>query len=324
MEYKEIKSRQEWQELVGGARPSQFLQSSSWGKFQESLGRKVCRIQIERDGEAAAMGQAVLHNLPLGLNYVYIPRGPLVTPMGANHLSETVPALAGAIKNFFPHPIFIRTESTEYDPSEFGWRKIKDVQPSHTLMVALDKSEEDILGAMHQKTRYNIRVAKRHGVLIRKMEPGEFDRLWELIEMTSERDDFRSHAREYYKKMIENVGDILEVWFAEHEGKVLAANIMINYGEVATYLHGASSREHRNVMAPYLLHWEMIKKAKAEGREHYDFWGVTPEDAGPGHPWAGISRFKRGFGGTEVSYPGTFDFALNPFWYFLYRLRTGK
>lgn len=324
MDYKVVKNKEEWQELVGGLRPNQFLQSWEWGEFQSSLGREVRRIKIERDGEAAALAQAVRHTLPFGLSYIYVPRGPLVTPTGANHLAEVMPVLIRGVKDFSPQSIFFRAESVGYNPCEFGWRKVKDVQPSHTLMLALDRSEEEILADMHQKTRYNIRVAERHGVVVRKMERGDFDGLWELIKMTSERDEFRSHAKGYYEKMIENAGEMLEVWFAEFKGRAVAANIMINYGEVTTYLHGASSREHKNVMAPYLLHWEMIKKAKAEGREHYDFWGVAPEDAEPGHSWAGISRFKRGFGGTEVSYPGTFDLALNSFWYFLYKLKTKR
>ena len=324
MDFQLVSEKKEWQELVGGIRPNQFLQSWGWGEFQKSLGRKIWRFKIERDNELAVAGQAILHSLPFGLSYIYLPRGPLVTPIGKNHVEDIIKVMVQGIRGLAPKAIFIRSESTEYDPKGFGWKKVKDIQPSHTVMLALDKSEDELLSDMHQKTRYNIRVATRHEVKVRKMKESEFEKLWKLIEMTSERDKFQSHAKNYYKKMISEAGKMLEVWFAEFKGEVIALNIMINFGETSTYTHGASSREHKNVMAPYLLHWEMIKKAKAEGREHYDFWGVAPENAAPGHAWAGISRFKRGFGGTEVTYPGTFDLALNKFWYSLYRLKTGR
>ena len=36
------------------------------------------------------------------------------------------------------------------------------------------------------------------------------------------------------------------------------------------------------------------------------------------HPWAGITRFKKGFGGKYVEYPGTFDLPLKKGWYKVY------
>ena len=47
--------------------------------------------------------------------------------------------------------------------------------------------------------------------------------------------------------------------------------------------------------------------------------GIAPENA-PNHPWAGVTRFKLGFGGRAVDYPGTFDLPLNRLWYTLYSL----
>ena len=103
------------------------------------------------------------------------------------------------------------------------------------------------------------------------------------------------------------------------DGRVLAANLMIWFGDTVSYLHGASSNVRREVMAPHLLHWKLINEAKSLSFKHYDFWGVAPEGT-VNHPWAGVSRFKRGFGGRYVAYPGTFDLPLDRFWYRVYRL----
>jgi len=60
-------------------------------------------------------------------------------------------------------------------------------------------------------------------------------------------------------------------------------------------------------MTPYLLHFEIMRRAKALGYEWYDLWGVAPEDE-PNHPWQNISVFKRKFGGLEVELVPTLDY----------------
>ncbi len=114
----------------------------------------------------------------------------------------------------------------------------------------------------------------------------------------------------------------LALWFAEVGGQPAAAAIVAYYGGTATYLHGASMAELRQHMAPYLLHWEIMRDAKARGFCTYDFWGVAPTDD-PGHPWAGITRFKTGFGGWRVNYLGAWELPLRPVWYSLYRTARG-
>jgi len=69
------------------------------------------------------------------------------------------------------------------------------------------------------------------------------------------RDRFSAHDREYYRQMLETLaGDpahdaqirpVATLEFAEHDGRVLAANLMIWFGDTVTYLHGASSNVRR-------------------------------------------------------------------------------
>jgi lipid II:glycine glycyltransferase (peptidoglycan interpeptide bridge formation enzyme) len=209
--------------------------------------------------------------------------------------------------------------------------KTANVQPSQTLILDLKKEPEKLLAAMHEKTRYNIRLAEKKGVRVYAASGKEdsFEIFWDLLQETTERDAFRSHDKTYYRTMLETLaGDpaangktrpVAKLAFAEHDGRVLAANLMIYFGKTVTYLHGASSRVQREVMAPYLLHWQLIREARSWGYDAYDFWGVAPENE-PDHPWAGITRFKRGFGGTYVEYPGAFDLPISRFWYTLYTL----
>jgi lipid II:glycine glycyltransferase (peptidoglycan interpeptide bridge formation enzyme) len=70
-------------------------------------------------------------------------------------------------------------------------------------------------------------------------------------------------------------------------------------------------------MTPHLLQWQAIKDANEQGFEIYDFWGVAPKD-GSKPNWEGITRFKKGFGGRMVSYPGVKIFVYNKQWYRFY------
>lgn len=225
--------------------------------------------------------------------------------------------------------VFVRIEPA-VAPTDRRARRTIDIQPSHTLITGLTKSSDDLLVGMHEKTRYNIRLSERKGVKVEVGSP-DFDGAWPLFEATGSRGGFRLHDRSYYERMLQalpppgpggawggNARAFLAV--ARFEGKVIVANIMIDFGKTRTYLHGASSDEHRNVMAPFLLHWKLIEDAKANGLTAYDWWGVAPEGASASHPWSGITRFKLGFGGERVDSPGTYDIVTDPLRYGVYTL----
>lgn len=118
-------------------------------------------------------------------------------------------------------------------------------------------------------------------------------------------------------------GASIKVWIASYNTTPVAGSMTAYFGDMVTYLHGASANEHRNVMAPYLLHWEIAKDAKKDGYHYYDFRGVNPGNANHliyKKSWEGITRFKTGFGGEFVSNPPSFDLIYRPTWYRLYRL----
>ncbi len=274
--------------------------------------------------------------LPVGKKYWYCPKGPLSDSRFKSDVSVGLrPPLRGASEiqdsRFFDElkfkakeagAIFLRVEPVrEGTISPFppaggkGEIPVKSVQPRCTTIVDLSKSEDELMKAMHEKTRYNVRLADRHGVTVQRYDHGGeiFDEVWKLMSETAARDGFHLHLRGYYEKLMPYTTPFV----ARFEEKLLAAAIVMFDQETVTYLHGASSNEHRNVMAPYALHWAIMKEAKARGYHHYDFWGI---DTGDEPEWKGITRFKTGFGGETVCAPGTFDLIINPFWYSLYSL----
>ena len=295
--------------LEHGPQSGPFLQSFGWGEFVKSTGEVIDRISWTDNNRVQAIAQVIRRKLPGFGSYAYIPRGPISLSLPAKGEYEGVSNRSD---------LFVRIEPVSLPQGQetVSILKTRDLQPSHTLITNLDSSEKQLLANMHEKTRYNVRLAEKKGVQI-EIGTTTIDEVWSVFEMTSSRDEFRLHGKEYYRKMLQYTNAFLAV--AKHDGEILAANILIDFGKTRTYLHGASSNVKRNFMAPYLLQWELMKDAKIHGMKSYDWWGVAPVHAPSTHEWAGISRFKRGFGGDEVSYPGTFDVVLRPIKYKLYQ-----
>lgn len=298
-------NQQEWddkiQELGGG-----ILQSWDWGRFQESVGHKVERV-LDKDWAA----QLIQTDLMMNKTYWYAPRGPVGnTDRAVTHLRQWA--------NDQKSVMFLRLEPNQpASASQNLMQSSKTIQPQLNWVLGLEGSEQELLVGMKPKHRYNINLAAKKGVTVREATKQDFLEVWRLLLETAGRGKFKLHPQNYYLQMWETLGpDKFKILLAEYEGQPLACVLVSFFGHTATYLHGGSSDKLKNVMAPYLLHWETIVLAKHAGYYNYDFGGITTD---PNHSWSGISRFKMGFGGFEVRYPGTYDLVLSPLWYNVYK-----
>jgi lipid II:glycine glycyltransferase (peptidoglycan interpeptide bridge formation enzyme) len=314
----EITDKNKWNDFVGARAHAEFLQSWEWGEFQEKVEGKVVRFIVEDNEKIIAAGMLIKKSLPLKMNYFYCPRGIVLNEKLKIKNEKLFDFLFAEIKNIAKKEkvIFLRFEPRKFEnrKSEIVIRKSIDIQPSKTIMLDLSKSEEVLLATMHQKTRYNIRLAEKKGVNIVEAGKDGFTDFWNLMEKTSGRDGFTSHQKDYYEKLLQTAPEKFKLFTAVYQEKVIAAGIFSFFGDTATYLFGASDNEQRGVMAPYLLQWEIIKKAKAAGCKYYDFFGIDEKK------WPGVTRFKHGFSGEEIKYPGTFDMIFNLTSYNLYRI----
>lgn len=287
------------------------MQSWSWGEFQKSIGREVKRFE-----SPDALAQVVSHPLPGNLIGWNIYRGPVTKGLGFSVQGlELIKNIINDLKK--TKGIFLHLEPNDsLHPIPYTLHSTKNRQPENTLILDLKKHEEALLAEMHEKTRYNIRLAERHGVAVKENATAE-DFL-KLMKATTARDNFSAHSESYYREMLKTLPDT-KLFVAYQENMPLAAAIVNFFGNTATYLHGASSNEKRNLMAPYLLHWHIAQSAKAGGYDFYDFWGIAPEDE-QNHAWAGITRFKKGFGGEIVVMPDAVELPLRLISYNIYKL----
>lgn len=311
-----IEDKAQLNNFVGGQKHSQFLQSWEWGEFQKKVSGLVWRIGVENDqGEIVATAKIIKKSLPMGKSYFYCGRGPVFKD--GNWNNETGKIIFAEIKRLASEEaaMFLRFDPT-FPISDIDFVTIKtlDIQPSKTLILDLDKSEEDLLKQMHQKTRYNIKLAEKKGVKIVESDVSGFDKFWNLMAETGDRDEFSTHGRSYYETMLTLPADFLKLYFAEYKGKPLVGNIMVFFGDTVSYIHGGSASVDRELMAPHLLQWHTIKLAKEKGFRYYDMCGISEER------WPGVTRFKLGFGGREINYPGTFDAVYDEGWYSIYKM----
>ena len=283
-----------------------FLQSYEWERLQEMLGRKNWRV----------CGHLVIqHDLPNGFNYLYAPHLESIDDKFLHEINE----IAAQEKSIFLK-IDPLTDTRYWKIDIMGWRFSHQIQPGRTTIIDLTKSEENLLNAMHYKTRYNIRVAEKHnvGVFIcdQHQAHDHTEIFWELLTETARRDVFSLHPRSYYEKLVAIQGEKFsnKLVFAEHRGRILAGAIVNYFDDKVTYLHGASSNLFRSIMAPYALHWKIMTDAKKHNFRSYDLWGVDEEK------WPGMTRFKLGFGGNIVEYPKSIDIIFKPMWYRAYRV----
>jgi lipid II:glycine glycyltransferase (peptidoglycan interpeptide bridge formation enzyme) len=297
-----------------------FLQAVEWLAFQKSLGHKVWRLD---DGFIKA--NIIRHDVRLGQNYLYIPYGPeLNLDMAQQGLRNEITHFRDALRDIArsEKSMFVKLESTHDLAVELMYRngmKLKKsyhhIQPMRTTVVDLTKGSDELLDTLHHKHRYNISLAERKGVTVE--ESRDVESFWALVKATAERDKFRPHPMLYYKKLLNFFADPdgalrTRLYLAHYGGAPVAGVLMMEYGKTVHYLHGASDREHRSVMAPHMLHWSLIQQYRERGFKAYDFWGVDAQK------WPGVTRFKLGFGGALVEYPGSFDIVLKRLWRWLY------
>lgn len=313
-------NKKQLDDFVADQEHGQFLQSSAWADFNDKLGAKVWRLGVEEEGELMATVIFIKKMLPLGLSYWYCPRGPVIKSQDLSFKFQvSLEFLVVEIKKLATKEkvLFFRFEPTsDLKLKTLNLKLVQTlpIQPKQTIILNLAKSEEELLGAMHPKTRYNIKLAGKKNLTVKHGQPNDADfaKFWQLMLSTKKRDNFSLHSQAYYRSML--ASSLMELWQVYFEGQLLAVAIIAKFGDTATYVHGASSNDLRPLMAPYWLHWQIIKQAKQEGYKYYDLFGVDKAK------WPGVTRFKEGWGGANIAYAGTFDLVFNSLYYRIYRL----
>ncbi len=358
-----------------------FPQSWFYGSLREQSKMKALRYNIfftdknQTTKKNIGCVQFITFNLVKGKTYLYAPYGPVIneeiyTQKGEELMSflkvkaeEICRSEAAAFIHFDPSvKTDVQKDNPQHNPQQF-WKKyfkttpsfvsfLPHFQPRTEWVLDLDKTPDQILSAMHEKTRYSVRMAERKGVVVEIITQNissYFEEFYSLIKETSERNNFHLHAYEYYKSMFAEADRLSEISLssafsstspsslnsqknnfqiylarAVYEGKTLVLDIMVRYGNMTTFVFGGSSNEYRNLAPSSITKWKALLYAKEIGSHQFNLGGYAPEGS-KYTGWEGFSEFKRKFGGYMQEHGNMYDYvapsAQSKFLYYTYILR---
>jgi lipid II:glycine glycyltransferase (peptidoglycan interpeptide bridge formation enzyme) len=319
----------EWQQWIKRFSEAHLLQHGQWGALKAFFGWQP--VQLTAGGSGALV---LFRQLPLGFSLGYIPKGPL-----GEDWTVLWPELDALCRQ--RRAVFLKVEPDAWGEDYLQTEQLRaagfrpsahSLQPPRTVVLDISGDEDEILAAMKQKTRYNIRLAERKEVVVRPSH--DLETFTRMMAVTGERDDFGVHTPDYYRRAYElfHPAGLCELLIAYYQDQPLAGLMVFAAGKRAWYLYGASSNRERNRMPAYLIQWEAIRWAKARGCTSYDLWGVPDADedmleAGfmeqEDGLW-GVYRFKRGFGGEVRRAAGAWDRVYRPGLYLAYRTMMAR
>lgn len=318
-----VKQKSQYNKLV-----THVIQSWEWGEFRKSLGLPVLRYGVYKKNKLSTAFQLTLHKIPFTNKFVgYLPKGPFpgkdlaeaLTKIGKENNCafikvepDVIPANAGIQRVISSQARLLVDKSFISSPKPLFTR--------YNFILDLTKSEEELLKNMHPKTRYNIKIAQKHGVKVEERVDDEAFKIYlKLYFETTKRQGYHGHNEQYHRKVWQTLHDagmarLLIAFY--HEPRTtnpipLTAWMLLNFRDTLYYPYGGSSKNHPEVMANNLIAWEAIKLGKKLGLKKFDMWGALGPNASASDPWYGFHRFKQGYGGQLVEYIGTYDLVFN-------------
>lgn len=335
----------QWNEIIAALPGAHILQTLEWGQIKSRYGWQPKPHFWRAEGRVLAAALILQRSIPMPLlgsrlHVMYAPKGPLLDwrqgPVRERVMAdlELIARQHGAIFIKIDPDVTLGCghpdeSNAKDDPlgqailSELnasGWRfSDEQIQFRNTVLIDLAPTLDALLANMKQKTRYNIRLAQRKGVIVRAGNVDDLPALYRMYAQTSLRDGFVIRDEGYYTDVWTTFmrAGMAEPLIAEVDGELVAAVIVFRFADKAWYLYGMSIEKHRNKMPNYLLQWEAIRRAKTAGCQVYDLWGAPDVFDESDSMW-GVYRFKSGLGGQVSRQLGAWDLAVRPFYYQVY------
>jgi lipid II:glycine glycyltransferase (peptidoglycan interpeptide bridge formation enzyme) len=334
MSVREIISQKEVEDFMTLVRPHTFLSGWNWGEFEKSMGHVVWRLGVyDEDGGGLIALVTVAKTVARRGTFLVWHHGPIISPKFQNNTAKEE-EIVNVLKEYsitlgkkegchfvrvatvFPDTEAYRgifkklgfKNSPLHLHSELGW--ILDITPS----------EDDIQKGMRKNTRYALRKMEKDGVtVVQSKSIADFDTFWEIYIETAKRQQFTPYSKKYVYNEFEAFlnGGQASLFFGMYKDVCISTAFVVYTANSGFYHHGASVHTFPGISASELIQWEAIREAKRRGCSEYNFWGVVPETAVK-HPWYGLSKFKRGFGGAELALLHAQDYVISSRYWLTY------
>jgi len=318
MKIKEICEEEVWENFISAFSKRTFLHSWDWTEFRRKIGDKIYRRGLWTNNDLAAVFFASKIKAKKG-NFLLVAHGPLIKnyrPEVLKKIIEELKEIGKKEKAAFLRIAPLWSEGSENDQiiaKEGFLRSSSSVFPTKSWELSLAGSENDILSGMRKGTRYMIAKGEKDGgmQIFKSQDPSNVRIFYDIYKETSLRHKFKPFSFNYIQGEFAEFSakNHVKLFLAEKNNRYIAGAIIIFWQNRAFYHHGASVGDKGSVFASHLIQWEAIKEARARGCDKYNFWVISP-NGGPKHRWAGLTFFKKGFGGNEVEYALAKDLPL--------------
>ena len=315
---------EEYEAFVQNHPKGHFCQSVMWAKLKTEWKFEAVIVR-DAEGEICGTMGILVRKVPVFPTAImYAPRGPVCDVHNKAVMEQLV---AGAKEIADKHNAYVlrmdtdvKSDDTEFAAlcQELGFtlpqqsKNFEGIQPRYVFRLYPEgRNEEELMASFHSKTRYNIRVAIKKGVEVKLADESAVDDFHRIMLETGLRDNFVIRTPQYFKRLLQVMGDHARLYMAYLDGRPIAGTIAITYGDKVWYLYGASSNADRNAMPNYLLQMEMIKWAIERNARVYDFRGVSG-DISEDNPLYGLYRFKKGFNGEFTEFIGEMSIVYRP------------
>lgn len=332
MKLLEEKDKEKYKKFLESHERCNFQQSLEWGEVKDSWIKEVI-LSEDKKGNIRGSLCVWIRKMPIFGNMMYVARGPVCDIHDKKVLEDI---RKGADELAKKYNAFVLRMEPDVEKSDTEFRKIvedlgfkvkddskdfkDEIQPRFVFQLDLrGKTKDQIFSEFQSKTRYNVRLAGRKGVVIKEGTRDDLKVFHDIMVETGKRDNFLIRSLSYFEKMYDELAPKhMKLLLAYHEDRAIAGIIPIMYGNKVWYLYGASSNTDRNLMPNYLLQWTMIQEAIDRGADMYDFRGVSGV-VDENHPQYGLYRFKKGFNARFVEFIGEVYIPYKPLKYKLYK-----
>jgi len=326
---KEIKNKKIWEQFVLSQNPQSFLQSWNWGETNRLMGSKIFRLGFFNQKKLTGACLLIKQNAKRGPHLI-IPAGPIIdwdNQALINFVSKEIKKLAHQEKVWF---VRIRPKLLDSLGSRQLLKNLGFVSaPMHlhaenTWILDITPKEEELLASMRKNTRYLVRKSLKTNLRLQTTtHPKASEILKKLQDETVARHKFVGFPEKLFQSLLETFGKDKQanMFIAKLNQEILAAAIIIFYGQSAYYYLSGSSDKSKKTPASYFLQWQIIKEAKRRGFRNYNFWGIAPTD-NPHHRFWGVTIFKKGFGGRRIDWLHAQDLPISPLYWLTYIFET--
>jgi lipid II:glycine glycyltransferase (peptidoglycan interpeptide bridge formation enzyme) len=173
-----------------------------------------------------------------------------------------------------------------------GTREVED----ETQVLGLHRGYDDLFNGFKPANRNKIRKAQRAGVTVRRgNSTADFIAYQKVLTDCAKNWDGRVRfGRGFFVRLSDSNTGGVQLWLAEHQGKVVAGLLNFMHGDSVMNWGAAMLRRSRSLSPMNLLHAQAIRDAVNRGLATYNFGSSAGFD--------GVDSFKTTFGTTRVGY----------------------